>query len=655
MRTISDRCEAHAQADDMAQSAISRTLTRRIPVGSQLVLAMSAAALAPMMALIAVGYAFFYDDPSPQLSFEYWTFLVVVWVLGIAFLVARLVAGGITRQLDSVASAAGSRAVAASRPTSNDFEALEEKFNQIEAVVAEGRAASLGRIKTLEEEVERLREAADLHAQFLSAISHEIRTPLSAIVSSARIIQRYHEKQPDVVERFGNTIVVEGKRLVDQVSDMLDLVKIESGRIEWRDAELSATRLVDRVVAHFADTCSQHELDLEVDVDPDVPVGWGDEGRIEQVVSNLVRNAVKFTTRGGRIAIHGRKAAEGGLWFTVEDTGMGIKPDELDGIFERSQVFKRRKRNGGKQAGTGLGLALCREIVLRHGGTIWAESRLGAGSAFHFTVPAAEAGLGTRGYPTAATEADGIKVLLLIPNEVLADCAVRALRLEDVDNRVCTNLQEFFAVLPEWTPDVVVVSPTFAWQLTDKVEQRIRKAGVPHILMFSPHEGFVELSPPTHSEPLLGCIGRHVAHGSRILLVEDDEEYGAVIEFELIQAGYDVIKAFNGVDALSTFADQSPDAIVLDLALPQLDGFSVLAELRARGVHVPTIVLTALDDVSLDDRLRDLGAAGVFRKYELIQARAGSAATRVKKILSPVLASSAAEADEGPSSYSNSA
>ncbi len=625
----------------MVDATITKSLRQPVPFGSQLVLAVAGAALAPMIVLIAVGYAFFYDDPNPRMSFHYWSFLVVVWVLGIAFLVARLLAGGLMRQLDQVATAAmgdGSRPLPRVREkiANNDFGELEEKFNRIEAVVAEGRAASLGRIRTLEEEVESLREAAELQTQFLSAISHEIRTPLSAIVSSARIIQRYHAKKPEVIQRFGDTIVTEGNRLVATISDMLDLVKIEAGRLEWHDEELRADRVVAKVSLAVARTAAQHGLSFEVDVPVDLPRTLADPDRIRQVLDNLLRNAVKFTAKGGRIRLTARKSAEGGICFSVADTGVGIDAAEQGSLFDKSHTLKRRKAKDGKQAGTGLGLALCREIVHRHGGSIWAESRPGVGATFHFTLP--PAGDERIILPVLKGSAERTRVLLLLKNPVLADCALRALRLEDMDSRVCESMPEFFATIAEWVPEIVVVAPMFVWQFNDQTEQRIRQAGVPHILMFSEHEGFVEMSPPTHSEPLLAAVGRLVSPGASVLLVEDDGEYGAVVEFELNQAGYQVLKAYNGLDAVELISAQAPDALVLDLALPQLDGFGVLGRLREQGVKLPTVVLTSLDDESLDQRLTALGAAAVFRKFELIQPSVAGATATVKRILAPVLA-----------------
>jgi CheY-like chemotaxis protein len=226
---------------------------------------------------------------------------------------------------------------------------------------------------------------------------------------------------------------------------------------------------------------------------------------------------------------------------------------------------------------------------------------------------------------------------------VLAECAVRALRLEDIESRVCARLQDALMILTNWTPEVIVVSPSFAWQLGDTVQDRIRKLGVGHILMFSQQEGFVEMSPPTHIEPLLAVTEKTVPNGSRVLLVEDDPEYGSVVEFEMAQAGYIVERAYDGLSAVESISKRPPQMIVLDLALPQLDGFGVLEEMRKQSIMVPTIVLTALDDPTLEERLRELGAHAVFRKFELILAAGEQNAAQVKAILTPVLAANPSE------------
>ena len=634
----------------MMDTGIAKRLNKPISFGSQLVLSMAASAFAPMIVLIAVGYAFFYDSPDSQLSFQYWSFLVVIWVLSIAFLVARLLAGGLMKQLDTLATAAnvpGEASTATSNAT-NDFVALEEKFNQIEAVVAEGRASSLGRIRDLEGELAGMREAAELQAKFLSAVSHEIRTPLSAIVSSARIIQRYHHTKPEVIARFGDTIITEGNRLVRSISDMLDLVKIEAGTLSWTEELLVPGDLAEEVSRGIEPLIEQHELELTTAVPDGLPLINGDAQRVKQVLANMLRNAVKYTPAGGKVSLSADLTDDGEVRFSVTDTGVGISPEMLPRIFEKSYVLNQRKQSGRKEAGVGLGLALCREIVDHHGGQLRAQSDPGRGSTFEILFPAVldEA----PGASAPARERRRERVLLLMKNDLLADCAIRALRLEELDSRICSSLQEFFTTLDDWCPDLVIMSSSFAWNMNADTEQSIRATGVAHILLFSAREGLVELTPPTNTEPVVAALDRKIAKGSTVLLVEDDEEYGAVMEFELSQVGYKVIKAYNGVDGLERAVNEKPAALVLDLALPQLDGFGVMAQLAERNAELPTVVLTALDDSALDEKLAELGALAVFRKYELIEEKGADLGTRVREILAPVLAATIAAENPGDAS-----
>ena len=219
--------------------------------------------------------------------------------------------------------------------------------------------------------------------EFLSIVSHEFRTALTGIQGFSELIRDGGLEQ-DELRAYGGYIFTDADRVNRLISDMLDLDRMESGRMSIRTADVDINEVLSDIVARAATSASM--VEFKPDLDPRLPIVTGDRDRLIQVVSNLVNNAVKYSPEGGTVTISSR--AEGGYaLITVADTGLGIPPDEIAHVFERF----RRVRSGAAQsiAGTGLGLTIVKQIVEMHGGKIWVESAVGHGSAFHFTIPLA--------------------------------------------------------------------------------------------------------------------------------------------------------------------------------------------------------------------------------------------------------------------------
>jgi PAS domain S-box-containing protein len=219
--------------------------------------------------------------------------------------------------------------------------------------------------------------------EFLSIVSHEFRTALTGIQGFSELI-RDGGLEPDEVRSYGGYIFNDADRVNRLIGDMLDLDRMESGRMTMRTADVDINDVLAEVVSRAAPSATS--VEFKSDIDPRLPIVTGDRDRLIQVVSNLVNNAVKYSPEGGVVTIVSR--AEGGYaLMSVSDTGLGIPPDEIGHVFERF----RRVRSGAAQSipGTGLGLAIVKQIVEMHGGKIWVESAVGHGSSFHFTVPLA--------------------------------------------------------------------------------------------------------------------------------------------------------------------------------------------------------------------------------------------------------------------------
>lgn len=241
-------------------------------------------------------------------------------------------------------------------------------------------------------------EASQTKSAFLSNVSHELRTPLTSVLGFAKVIKRSMGRHivpntnmetpqvaraVDSVQESLQIIIDEGERLTALINDVLDLAKIESGKIEWESQRLEIATVIDQALASTASLFEQKQLRLINKVEPNLPEVVGDRGKLIQVVINLVSNAVKFTEQGS-ITCSG-KQVNNDIIISVIDTGIGITEADKPKVFEAFKQVGDTLTN--KPGGTGLGLAISKEIVERHGGEIWVESKPGQGSTFSFSLP----------------------------------------------------------------------------------------------------------------------------------------------------------------------------------------------------------------------------------------------------------------------------
>ncbi len=292
---------------------------------------------------------------------------------------------------------------------SESFVTMSKKLRKSHEALEEHSRALEEQTRTLEQKVEertlelkeannKLQETDKRKTEFLSIASHELRTPLAAVLGYTKIIKNRLEDVifPNVatedskvvmsmskVQNGLDTLVLEGRRLTDLINDLLDIEKIESGETEWKTEHVSVAEIIKHATDLTRSSFEENCIELIIDVEDELPEVVGDTGRLEQVVINLISNAVKFT-ENGTITCRARNI-NSELVISVIDTGRGIPGGDHEKIFEKF------KQSGtvikGKQKGTGLGLPICKEIVKHHGGRIWVESELGKGSTFIFTLP----------------------------------------------------------------------------------------------------------------------------------------------------------------------------------------------------------------------------------------------------------------------------
>jgi two-component system phosphate regulon sensor histidine kinase PhoR len=234
----------------------------------------------------------------------------------------------------------------------------------------------------LVQDLTRLRRLETVRRDFVSNLSHELRTPLASLRALAETLQDGALEDPPAARRFVDQIQIEVDALTQMVNELLELSKIESGRFSLDRSPVAAYDLLESAARRMQLQAERADLTLRVECANDLPNLQIDSQRLEQVLVNLIHNAVKFTRPGGEIVLSA-EPDDGSIRFAVHDTGVGIPVDEVSRIFERFyRVDKSRTGNG-----TGLGLSIAKHIVEAHGGKIWAESTEGRGSTFYFTIP----------------------------------------------------------------------------------------------------------------------------------------------------------------------------------------------------------------------------------------------------------------------------
>jgi len=277
---------------------------------------------------------------------------------------------------------------------------LADLNRHLEQLVRERTEDLVNKAHELEDANQRLRELDEMKSAFLSSVSHELRTPLTSILGFSKLLHKEFAKNflplakdnsPLLKkgERIQENLFIishEGERLTRLINDVLDLNKIESGRMGWRDERLNMTEIIDVAVHSVTGMFAQSVVDLATEIDQGLPTVIADPDRMQQVLINLLNNAAKFTEKGG-VTVRAFPRF-GQVRIEISDTGLGIHPEDQTQIFEKFHQTRSDTMED-KPKGTGLGLTICREIIEHYGGRIWVESEIDRGSTFIFTLPSA--------------------------------------------------------------------------------------------------------------------------------------------------------------------------------------------------------------------------------------------------------------------------
>jgi GAF domain-containing protein/DNA-binding response OmpR family regulator len=465
-------------------------------------------------------------------------------------------------------------------------------------------------------------EAADRHkSEFLANMSHELRTPLNAIIGYSEMLQ---EDAADLgAAQFTDDlkrINAAGKHLLELINAVLDLSKIEAGKMELYLESFDVAALVRDIAAVIQPLAAKNANRLEVGCPDEVGTMRADLTKVRQALFNLLSNACKFTDRGTISLVVAREATDGQDWmvFSVTDTGIGMTPEQLTRLFEAfSQADAATTR---KYGGTGLGLALSRRLCRMMGGDVTVESESERGSTFTIRLPARVAEAAEEPVapaPLADHGPPGVGTVLVIDDEpAVRDLMQRFLSKEGFRVVAAASGEEGLRWARELRPDAItldVMMPGMdGWAVLSALKADPEVAEIPVIMLTIVDDrnlGYAlgasdYLTKPIDRERLVTVLKQH-RRDRPVLVVDDDAEVRQLLRRMLESEGFAVVEAENGRVALERLRGDPPSLILLDLMMPEMDGFEFVAELRRHEGWraIPVVVITARD-LSRDDRDR---------------------------------------------------
>ncbi len=522
--------------------------------------------------------------------------------------------------------------------------ALQRAHDQLEQRVTE-RTAELEEAKrevevfssSILQAKEELERASKFKDQFLSTMSHELRTPLNAVLGFSDLLadERYGPLN-DRQQRYVDHIHTGGKHLLKLISDILDLSKIEAGRMELAHEDVSVTSAFAEVISALfplaekksQELLQQVELNLQVRADP---------MRFKQVLVNLVGNAVKFIPDGGRIELAARQM-EDQVRIEVRDNGPGIPPEQQQRIFE---AFFRSRETGSATEGTGLGLAITARLVELHGSKLGIESLPGEGACFYFSLPrvaiAPDQPAQVPGLVPRARKAP--RILIVEDNTVTGQLIQSQLTSSGYETLKCGQPERAMEMAAEHQPDAItldlLMQPVHGLEILLQLKNDPRTSKIPVIVVTIVDQPGVGtalgadeyLIKPVDKATLLAAVERCLssrggaAPRRSILVVEDDVSTLEII-VELLKAyGYAVSTATDGAQARASVEKSLPELVILDLVLPKMSGFELLDEWRSnpRTADLSVFVLTSKDLTKEEERYLHAHAESLFRKHNAWQ------------------------------------
>ncbi|HEY2014012.1 MAG TPA: ATP-binding protein, partial [Bryobacteraceae bacterium] len=494
--------------------------------------------------------------------------------------------------------------------TLDELRRRQEELAQLNRELEDTNRGVVALYAELDERADHLRRADEVKTRFLSNMSHEFRTPLNSILALSRmLLERADGDLSSEQERQVHFIRKAAESLSDLVNDLLDLAKVAAGKIVIRPAEFQVADLFGALRGMLRPLLLNTSVNLVFEDPDDLPPLETDEAKVSQILRNFISNALKFTERG-EVRVSARLAPGGSnVLFSVADTGIGIAPEDQSAIFQEFEQIENPLQR--QVRGTGLGLPLSKKLAELLGGCVSVESALGVGSTFTASIPLCYVGRERTADVIAAPELEGEReTVLLIEDEaesrLLYEKYFRGTRFQGLAAR---SAREAEALLQHIRPTAIVLDILLqdgeAWGLLVDLKANPSTNTIPVIVVTNMKEQPKALSlgadafsnKPADRRWLIRQLTR-LTQGQRpakVLLIDDDDVARYLVK-QLFPAGsVNTIEAANGAEGLRFARDEQPILIVLDLLMPDLNGFQVLDQLQAdpRTSHIPVVISTS--------------------------------------------------------------